>query len=1003
MVRRLLAQPDADARRGSRWLAGLLALGACLVTVLFFSARRVTAQNAPARAASPATTRPTQTAMRELVVDVIDSKTHQPVAGAEVRPYISDNEHPVATTDAKGQGTIRFSAGTTSMNLWVRKAGYASTVTVFGKQAPVPQQYTMPIERGMKVGGIVVDENGTPIASATVAIWARLAQENSRDGRPHPEVYDVSVKTDANGKWSSDVIPPESKSVALRLSDPDFVSDDLYGKSSSPSLDDLRSLSARSVMKKGIHVSGRVVDGSDKPIADAIVSLGGRTSGQHPPSAHSGADGTFDLAHCAVGTHAPLIVTAENHAPWMQTLSVDGPRTDIKAVLAKPQPMRVRVVDQQGKPLANSRVFLQRWNGVDALWWDAHTDSNGIATWIEAPMEGATYDISHAGHIQLTNRSLQGGPGLQTVALNPVIKVNGTVLDEADGRPIRHFRIVKGWISGGNRIFWEENTREPTMYGADGKFELTEDLNRDGYAVRIDADGYLPAQSQVFHSGDATVALNFRLRRAADLEGTLVKSDGTPLANASLLMVTPGCQIFLEDGKIGSQTFVPIEKSNGNGHFDLPPHDGKFFVMVVSDEGYALLKPEDLAKSHRITIPPWGHVEGKALIGDAPAVDHKIEAYENIPMQNGRTDQMDSDFIGVNLRDASTTDASGHFALLHVPPGDAIVGIKVEWREAANRLMMSSQTQDEHVSVEAGKTATIVLGGHGRPIVGRVITPPDLADQLDWYSGRFEIRTRLHLPGRALPPTWKTMDDQQKSAWNEQWRKTPEVVAYEKELANRKYYPVVVHPDGTFRVDDVVAGQYVLYIEPYMPPGPHGKVYTQGVASASLEFTVPQMPAGRSDEPLDIGAVLLKPKKGLPASQAPPLSARTVDGKPLSLAQFKGKYVLVDFWATWCAPCVAEMPHLKATYDAYSNDPRFAMVSLSLDEKPEAPAQFAVNQGLKWTQGFLGDWSSTDIPAQWDVHGIPSVFLVGPDGKIIDRDLRGDSIKRRVGEVLNVH
>lgn len=590
----------------------------------------------------------------------------------------------------------------------------------------------------------------------------------------------------------------------------------------------------------------------------------------------------------------------------------------------------------------------------------------------------------------------------QTDALTRTVKVNGSVVDDVNGRPIRHFRIVKGWTSGSDRIFWEDDKNDREIYGAGGEFELTEDVMRDGYAVRIAADGYLPTESPIFRSGNATVSLNFRLKRAPDIEGTLVKSDGTPLVNASLLVVTPGCQIFLQDGRVGSQTRVPIDKPDANGHFDLPPQDGKFFLMVVSDDGYALLKPENLGKSKQITIPPWGQVKGKASIGSAAAAGHLIWTYEYIPTDAEHPDRMDDDFMSVRMEEHVTVDSKGNFVIPRVPTGPAVVGIQVVWGEA-KRPGQIGATQRVTVEVAPGKTNHVVLGGLGRPITGRVITPPDLADQLDWYGGRFEIRTRLHLPGRALPADWKTMTAPQRVAWNEQWRKRPEVVAYEKELANRKYYPIVVRPDGTFRVDDVVAGDYVLYIEPYIPRGPNGWVNTHGVASASLEFTVPKMPAGRSDEPLDIGAVLLKPKKGLPASQAPPLSAKTVDGKPLSLAQFKGKYVLVDFWATWCVPCVAEMPYLKSTYDAYSSDPRFAMVSLSLDEKPEAPAQFAVNQGLKWTQGFLGDWSSTDIPAQWDVHGIPSVFLVGPDGKIIDRDLRGDSIKRRVGEALSVH
>jgi peroxiredoxin len=134
--------------------------------------------------------------------------------------------------------------------------------------------------------------------------------------------------------------------------------------------------------------------------------------------------------------------------------------------------------------------------------------------------------------------------------------------------------------------------------------------------------------------------------------------------------------------------------------------------------------------------------------------------------------------------------------------------------------------------------------------------------------------------------------------------------------------------------------------------------------------------------------------------EAPLFSTKTVDGKELKLADYRGKFVLLDFWATWCGPCLGETPNLKAVFEKYGKRQDFALIGLSLDGDPAKPAAYAKENGCGWVDGFLGDWGKDEVTKLYGVRGIPSIWLIGPDGKVVASGLRGDGIMAAVSGVL---
>lgn len=191
---------------------------------------------------------------------------------------------------------------------------------------------------------------------------------------------------------------------------------------------------------------------------------------------------------------------------------------------------------------------------------------------------------------------------------------------------------------------------------------------------------------------------------------------------------------------------------------------------------------------------------------------------------------------------------------------------------------------------------------------------------------------------------------------------------------------------------NMLASMLMAYMDFSREMENHTPLFKALYASLSPQYAnsvLMQEVAGYVSNPIEIG------------NEAPDFEGTTPDGKKIKLSDFRGKYVLVDFWASWCRPCRAENPNVVEAYNRYK-DKKFDILSVSLDSDANSWKSAIEADKLVWKNHLstLRRWNCP-IAKLYHVRGIPFSLLVGPDGKIVAISLRGEALQNKLSEIFN--
>jgi len=849
-------------------------------------------------------------------------------------------------------------------------------------------QYAESEDGRVLYSGRVLNEQNAPISGAVVGLMYDWGGRMSR--------YSKKTKTDSQGRWSKR-LPVDLSNLSTRLLHQDYLSFHFVESSRKAPKAEFLDGSNIMAMKDGLRIEGTVLTADGKAVENALIAAGGLYSSRSGriiedcTTDRTAADGSFSIGGLPQ-REVDLVISAIGYASMISYAEVSKDMEPVEIILKKGRVYRGQIVDEDGNPLEGIEVKCHEWT-VDgkrrqfsAL---TKTDSQGMFSVSDVPVIGTlsfVFGRSRNPLLAFYKQMPEYLSAIDKMTMYPVPVVTAKVIDAETREPIKKFTIVQGckWESTDEEPSW--STHHKNMIDSeDGSFEQ----KWGGFGIsypfdgaifmKIVAEGYYSESTPAVELGKRYDSFVIELSKSQRLIGNIFDPDGNPANKAEIGWVGPGKKAFIKNGKFNRGGFThqaeTIVTSGKTGHFSMNPEREDALIVVMHERGYSQIKSTDFQQNGKIKLSPWSKIE---VTFDHSESEKKSEIRI---MELTTRDSVDTTPRIYWMFDSLTTTKDS-LTVEHIPaiPLHIAKNLRYELHNA------------KFFEARPGETHKIDLRQKGNTAKGKI----RLSDSPlhDFVNPRQTHVVAFRINGEStLPEKFKNLS---RSSFS--WLLQDQVSVYPASKTYQSRFIPTIDSQGNFSFDKIPAGEYELVINLHDPLGQNVSCGRGVLRSAAvIKFTIEKQQSTTQIPPIDLKS-LIYPGSG---EIAPLFEAKTFDGKVVSLTDCRGKIVLLDFWGTWCRPCVQQMPKIKKVYEAFKNDENFVMLGMNLDWDLKKAENYITAEKINWPQLSLGSMSESDIVKNYGIGGVPALILIGSDGKIISKNLNAEQLQAAIAQAIN--